>query len=196
VISAEGGLPDTRIRIARAIGPGSHQAVRSLVRASFDGLEADLGGLEVRVRVPWWRAWKFDGVAYDGVPLWRIPPSRIGRLRWLLPSPANSWRLTRRLASLDPGTKWLVVLTVPRDLTAPFGGELRIPTFGGGPELVVGSGLEYLAVVAGHTADKLARLQAERRQQDDAKAAPDRWAAVVLDRYRREVAATSGGSQR
>jgi hypothetical protein len=181
-------LPDQRIRIGPAIDPGCHQQLRALVRAGFDGLEVDLATVEVRIRTPRWESWwsqKFDAVAYDGVPLWRIPPSRIGRLRWALPAPANRWTLTRRLARLDPTTRWLVVLTVPADVDRLHRRWVRVSTWGELPDLVMTSGLEYLLVIAAHTAHQLATLQAERRRQEEAEAAPDRWAATVLDSYRR-----------
>jgi hypothetical protein len=188
-MTAPAQLPDQRIRIGPAIDPGCHQQLRALVRAGFDGLEVDLATVEVRIRTPRWEPWwsqKFDAVAYDGVPLWRIPPSRIGRLRWALPAPANRWPLTRRLARLDPATRWLVVLTVPADVDRLCGQQVHLPRWGGDAGLVVTSGLEYLLVIAAHTAHQLATLQAERRRQEEAEAAPDRWAATVLDSYRRQ----------
>jgi hypothetical protein len=187
-MTAPAQLPDHRIRIGPAIDPGCHQQLRALVRAGFDGLEVDLATVEVRIRTPRWEPWwsqKFDAVAYDGVPLWRIPPSRIGRLRWALPAPANRWALTRRLTRLDPATQWLVVLTVPADVDRLHGRWALTPTRGELPDLVMASGLEYLLVIAAHTAHQLATLQAERRRQEEAEAAPDRWAAAILDGYRR-----------
>jgi hypothetical protein len=181
--------PDRRIRIGPAIDPGCHQQLRALVRAGFDGLDVDLATVEVRIRTPRWEPWwsqKFDAVVYDGVPLWRIPPSGIGRLRWALPAPANRWALTRRLARLDPATRWLVVLTVPTDVDRLRGRRVRIARWGGDGDLVLTSGLEYLLVLAAHSAHRLATLQTEQRSQDDAEAAPDRWAATVLDSYRRQ----------
>jgi hypothetical protein len=190
-MTAAAQLPDRRIRIGPAIDPGCHQQLRALVRAGFagfevDGPEVDLTTVEVRIRTPRWEPWwsqSFDGAVYDGVPLWRIPPSRIGRLRWVLPAPANRWTFTRRLARLDPATRWLVVLTVPADVDRLHGRRMHIATWGDA-DLVVTSGLECLLVIAAHTAHRLATLQAERRRQEEANAAPDRWALQALSRHR------------
>jgi hypothetical protein len=162
-------------------GPGihsDHEELASLIRVGFAGCDVDPDPVEVHVRA-WWRVnddplnW-FRGVTYEGVPVIRWP------VGW---TPANT-RLAAHLARVDPRTRWLVRIKIPRRPDAITGYPRSWRLVAGAPWLTVHCWREHLLSLAGHEARHVRQLQ---QGVPCCEADAEREAAQVLQRWRAQA---------